>query len=188
MKFKRTYISDIILCIPEIFKDNRGYFTETFRQDEFERFLNKKVDFCQDNEAGSVKGVVRGLHYQLPPYEQAKLVRVIKGKVLDIAVDIRKNSPTYGRHVAVELDDENKCQLFIPKGFAHGYIALSEHVILAYKVDTYYKAAYDRGIKYNDPSLKIDWKLPESAHKVSEKDQKQPLFENIEAHNSKGKS
>src|SRR5210317_1097313 len=101
MKFKRTYIKDIVLCKPEIFKDKRGYFTETFRQDEFERFINEKVDFCQDNEAGSVKGVVRGLHYQLPPYEQAKLVRVIKGKVLDIAVDIRKNSQTYGRHVAV---------------------------------------------------------------------------------------
>ena len=142
--------------------------------------MGKSINFCQDNEAKSTKGVLRGLHYQLPPFAQAKLVRVIKGKVLDIAVDIRKGSPTFGNYEAVELSEENKYQLFIPKGFAHGYVVLSDEAIFCYKVDNYYHKESERGIMYNDNSLQIDWKLPVEQLLISGKDKMQPTFKNAE--------
>ena len=139
MNFTRTKIPDVIICDPKIFGDSRGYFFESFREDTLEEFLGLKVNFCQDNESKSGYGVLRGLHYQLPPSAQTKLVRVIEGQILDVVVDIRKGSETFGEHVAVELTAENKRQLFIPKGFAHGFVVLSEKAIFAYKVDNYYK-------------------------------------------------
>jgi len=178
MKFIRTDIPDIVLCKPTIFKDERGYFFESFKKEIFEQFIGRSINFCQDNEAKSSKGVLRGLHYQLPPYAQSKLARVIKGKVIDIAVDIRKGSPTFGKHIAVELSEENKFQLFIPKGFAHGYVVLSDETIFSYKVDNYYHKASERGIMYNDSSLQIDWKLPINELVISEKDKIHPTFKN----------
>lgn len=176
MKFIKTNIPDVILCKPTVFKDDRGYFLESFHKTEFENYIGKSIDFCQDNEAKSTKGVLRGLHYQLPPFAQAKLVRVVKGKVLDIAVDIRKTSSTFGKYVVVELSDENKKQLYIPAGFAHGYIVLSDEAIFSYKVDNYYHKEMERGIIYNDSVLNIDWKLPESEFIISKKDKNQPIF------------
>ena len=180
MNFTRTKIPDVIICDPKIFGDSRGYFFESFREDTLEEFLGLKVNFCQDNESKSGYGVLRGLHYQLPPSAQTKLVRVIEGQILDVVVDIRKGSETFGEHVAVELTAENKRQLFIPKGFAHGFIVLSEKATFAYKVDNYYNAKLDRGIAFNDPKLGIDWKLNFGELKLSEKDKKQPSFENAE--------
>lgn len=180
MEFKRTKIADVVVCKPAIYKDGRGYFYESFKKELFEEFIGKPINFCQDNEAKSTKGVLRGLHYQLPPYAQSKLVRVVKGHVLDIAVDIRKSSPTFGQYEAVELSEDNKLQLFIPKGFAHGYVVLSEEAIFSYKVDNYYHKETERGIIYNDASLKIDWKLAEKDLIISEKDTKQPLFKNAD--------
>ncbi|MHB1196507.1 MAG: dTDP-4-dehydrorhamnose 3,5-epimerase [Lutibacter sp.] len=176
MKFIKTNIPDVILCEPTIFKDERGYFFESFNKDTFEKFIGFEVNFCQDNEAKSTKGVLRGLHYQLPPYAQSKLVRVISGKVLDIAVDIRKGSATFGQHVAVELSGENKHQLFVPAGFAHGYVVLSEEALFSYKVDNYYSKMHERGIIYNDPDLQINWKLAMNGLLISEKDKMQPAF------------
>jgi len=183
MKFTRTDISEVVICEPKMFGDDRGYFTETFRQDKLETFLGFKLNFCQDNESKSTYGVLRGLHYQLPPFAQTKLVSVIKGKVLDVAVDIRKNSPTFGTHVAVELNEENKKQLFVPRGFAHGFVALSEEAIFAYKVDNYYNQESDRGIAFDDKDLKINWKLKPSDLQFSSKDKSQPLFKNAEYFN-----
>lgn len=180
MKFSKTNIPDVILCEPTVFNDERGYFFEAFNQEAFEKHLGKPIHFCQDNEAKSTKGVLRGLHYQLPPFAQSKLVRVISGKVLDIAVDIRRNSVTFGQYVAVELSGENKHQLFIPAGFAHGYVVLSEEAIFSYKVDNYYDKSSERGIIFNDPALKIDWKLPLSALIISEKDEVQPAFNKVD--------
>lgn len=177
MKFTRTAIHDVVVCEPTIRGDARGYFMETFRQDKLEEFLGFKLNFCQDNESKSYFGALRGLHYQLAPFAQTKLVRVLQGAVLDVAVDIRKNSKTFGAHVAVELSGENKKQLFIPKGFAHGFIALSETATFAYKVDNYYSPECDRGILFNDTSLNIDWKLPVEKMQLSAKDMQQPLFE-----------
>ena len=159
MQFIRTAIHDVVICEPTVRGDKRGYFIETFRQDKLNEFLGFSIDFCQDNESKSSFGVLRGMHYQLPPFAQTKLVRVIKGKVLDVAVDIRKGSPTFGKHVAVELSEENKKQLFIPRGFAHGFIVLSDEAILAYKVDNYYNPTSEEGLNYNDPQLNIDWKI-----------------------------
>ncbi len=150
--------------------DNRGYFVETFRQDLFEEIIGYKVNFIQDNESKSTKGVLRGLHYQLQPYAQAKLVRVIEGSILDVAVDIRESSSTFGQHVAVELTAENKHQLFIPHGFAHGFVVLSNSATFAYKVDNYYEPEYDRGIAFNDKDLAIDWQLPPEVLQLSDKD------------------
>ena len=178
MHFKRLAIRDVILCEPEFFEDERGYFSETFRQDKLENFLGYKVNFCQDNESKSYYGVLRGLHYQLAPYAQTKLLRVIEGKVLDVAVDIRKDSPTFGQHVAVELSAENKRQLFVPRGFAHGFVVLSETAVFAYKVDNYYNPKADRGLAYNDETLNIDWKLSFEDLKLSTKDLIQPKFKN----------
>ena len=174
MEFIQQSIPEVILIKPKVFGDERGYFVETFRQDRFEEAVGHKVDFIQDNESKSTKGVFRGLHFQLPPYVQSKLVRVIEGAVLDVAVDIRKGSPTYGEYVMVELSAENKHQLFVPRGFAHGFVVLSETAIFAYKVDNYYSPECDRGLAFDDPSLKIDWQLPKEQLKLSEKDQKQP--------------
>ncbi|WP_248722659.1 dTDP-4-dehydrorhamnose 3,5-epimerase [Seonamhaeicola sp. ML3] len=180
MKFIRASIPDVIICEPNVFGDDRGYFVETFRQDKLEEFLGFNIDFCQDNESKSSFGVLRGLHYQLPPYAQTKLVRVISGTVLDIAVDIRKGSSTFGKHVAVELTGENKRQVLVPRGFAHGFVVLSEEATFAYKVDNYYSPECDRGIAFDDKSLNIDWKLPLNEMKLSPKDTKQPLFKDAQ--------
>jgi dTDP-4-dehydrorhamnose 3,5-epimerase len=176
MKFIPTDISDVIIIEPAVHGDSRGYFVETFRQDKLEEFLGFKVDFCQDNESKSSKGVLRGLHYQLAPAAQTKLVRVIQGRVLDVAVDIRKNSPTFGQHVAVELSAENKRQLFVPRGFAHGFVVLEDDTVFAYKVDNYYSPENDRGILFNDETLGIDWKLEHKELNLSEKDKVQPTL------------
>jgi len=173
MKFTRTDISEVVICEPKMFGDDRGYFIETFRQDKLERFLGTKLNFCQDNESKSSYGVLRGLHYQLPPFSQTKLVRVIKGRVLDVAVDIRKGSPTFGRHVAVELSEENKKQLLVPRGFAHGFVVLSGEAIFAYKVDNYYNQESDRGILFNDEDLSIDWGIKVADMQLSQKDKTQ---------------
>ena len=180
MKFSRAEISDVIIIEPKVFSDERGYFFESFKQNELNEFLGYDVNFCQDNESKSSFGVLRGLHYQESPFSQAKLVRVIQGSVLDVAVDIRKNSPTFGKHVSLELSEENKKQLFIPQGFAHGFVVLSEIAIFSYKVDNYYDLNSDRGIAYNDPNLKIDWKINVEDLKISEKDTKHPLLSFIQ--------
>lgn len=180
MNFIRTEIPDVIIIEPKVHGDNRGYFVETFRQDKLEDFLGFKVNFCQDNESKSSRGVLRGLHYQLHPAAQTKLVRVIQGKVLDVAVDIRKGSPTFGHHVAVELTSENKRQLFVPRGFAHGFVVLEDDTVFAYKVDNYYSPENDRGIAFNDKELGIDWGMTDKELKLSDKDTKQPLFNDAE--------
>ncbi len=174
MEFIRQHIPDVILIKPNVFDDERGYFVETFRQDLFEKAIGHAVPFIQDNESKSSYGVLRGLHFQQPPYAQSKLVRVIEGRVLDVAVDIRQGSLTFGHHVAVELSADNKHQLFIPRGFAHGFVVLSETAIFAYKVDNYYSAEYDAGLAYDDSSLNIDWRVPKKCLQLSEKDKIQP--------------
>jgi len=174
MQFIKTSIPDVIIIEPKIHGDDRGYFVETFRVDKLEEFLGYKINFCQDNESKSSKGVLRGLHYQLPPYSQTKLVRVISGRVLDVAVDIRKGSPTFGQHVAIELSADNKKQLLVPRGFAHGFVVLEDNTIFAYKVDNYYSPECDRGIAFDDESLNIDWILEKEELKLSDKDTKQP--------------
>lgn len=180
MKFIRQAISDVILIEPEVHGDARGYFVETFRQDKLEAFLGHRLHFCQDNESRSSRGVLRGLHFQLAPFAQTKLVRVIEGEVLDVAVDIRTDSPTYGQHVAVRLSGDNKKQLFIPRGFAHGFVVLSETALFAYKVDNYYAPDCDRGIAFNDPALAIDWQLPVADLQLSAKDRAQPLLSQLQ--------
>ena len=170
MKFIPQLISDVVLIQPNVHGDNRGYFVETFRQDLFEEAVGYQVNFIQDNESKSTKGVLRGLHYQLPPFAQAKLVRVIEGSVLDVAVDIRKSSPTFGQHVAVNLTSENKHQLFVPHGYAHGFVVLSDKATFAYKVDNYYAPQHDRGIAFDDGDLAINWQLPPEILQLSEKD------------------
>jgi len=174
LKFTPQSIEDVILIEPTSHGDDRGYFAETYRQDLLEEFIGYKVNFVQDNESKSLKGVLRGLHYQLPPYTQAKLVRVIKGSVLDVAVDIRKSSPTFGQHVSLELTAENKHQLFIPRGFAHGFVVLSDSATFAYKVDNYYAPEHDRGITFDDKQLKINWRLSAEVLQLSDKDKSYP--------------
>ena len=174
MTFTRTEIPDVVIVAPQVHGDERGYFVETFRADKLEAFLGYQINFCQDNESKSTKGVLRGLHYQLHPAAQTKLVRVIHGSVLDVAVDIRIGSPTFGKHVAVELSAENKRQLLVPRGFAHGFVVLEEDTIFAYKVDNYYSPENDRGIAFDDPELNIDWQLPHRELKLSQKDRVQP--------------
>jgi dTDP-4-dehydrorhamnose 3,5-epimerase len=173
MHFIKTEIPDVVLIKPKVFGDSRGYFMESFRSDLFAENICE-VEFIQDNESKSSYGVLRGLHYQLPPYAQAKLVRVITGRILDVAVDIRQTSPTYGRHVTAELSEDNKHQLFIPQGFAHGFVVLSDESIVSYKVDAPYAPDHESGIYYADPELGIDWGLPESEIRLSEKDGKWP--------------
>lgn len=181
MEFIKQVIPDVLLIKPKVFGDDRGYFVETFRQDKFEEAVGHKVNFIQDNESKSTKGVLRGLHFQLPPYAQSKLVRVIEGKVLDVAIDIRQGSPTFGKVVAAELSSDNKHQLFIPRGFAHGFVVLSEAAIFAYKVDNYYSPECDRGLAFNDPELNINWQIHTDELKLSDKDQKQPGLVNLES-------
>lgn len=180
MKFSRTAIQDVVVIEPKIFGDDRGYFSETFKEKDLIDFLGYNVDFCQDNESKSSFGVLRGLHYQVPPFAQTKLVRVIQGSVLDVAVDIRKDSPTFGQHVSVELSAENNKQLFIPRGFAHGFVVLSETALFSYKVDNYYNPESDRGIAFNDGKLNIDWKISAKDIQLSEKDKQQPSFADAE--------
>jgi len=178
LKFIPKLIEDVILIEPTIHGDDRGYFVETFRQDLLEKATGYKVNFVQDNESKSTKGVLRGLHYQLPPYTQAKLVRVIEGSVLDVAVDIRRSSPTFGQHVSAELTAQNKHQLFVPHGFAHGFVVLSSSATFAYKVDNYYSSEHDRGIAFDDDQLKIDWQLLTEELQLSDKDKAHPSLEN----------
>ena len=180
MRFIRTDISDVIIIEPKVHGDERGYFVETYRADKLEAFLGYKINFCQDNESKSSRGVLRGLHYQLHPAAQTKLVRVIQGRVLDVAVDIRKGSPTFGKHVSVELTAENKRQLLVPRGFAHGFVVLEDDTIFAYKVDNYYSPQNDRGIAFDDEDLGIDWKIPKEELLLSEKDTKQPKLSETE--------
>ena len=178
MKFIPQGIRDVVLIEPTIRGDDRGFFVETFRQDLFEEAIGYKVNFVQDNQSKSTKGVLRGHHFQLPPYSQAKLVTVIEGRVLDISVDIRKSSPTFGQHVSVELTSQNKHQLFVPRGFAHGFVVLSDSATFAYKVDNYYSLAHERGIAFDDPELAIDWKFPLGELRLSDKDKTHPLLVN----------
>jgi len=178
LKFIRQSIADVILIEPKLNHDGRGYFSETFRQDLFDEAIGYKINFSQDNQSQSTKGVLRGLHYQLPPHAQAKLVSVIEGSVLDVAVDIRKSSPTFGKHVAVELTSQNKRQLFLPHGFAHGFVVLSDNATFSYKVDNYYAPNHDRGIAFNDAQLKIDWLISSEELYLSDKDKSHPLLVN----------
>jgi len=180
LKFIPLNIPDVILIKPEIHGDERGYFVETFRQDELDEAIGYHVDFIQDNESKSSKGVLRGLHFQLPPFSQSKLVRAIHGDVLDIAVDIRKGSPSFGQHVAVELTGENKYQLYIPHGFAHGFVVLSDYATFSYKVDNYYSPENDRGLAYDDIVLNIDWILPKEQLELSPKDLVQPKLAELD--------
>lgn len=175
MNFIETNIKGAFIIEPNVFSDSRGYFMESYKQSEFEKHIGK-VDFIQDNESKSSYGVLRGLHYQLPPYAQAKLVRVIKGKVLDVAVDMRRNSSTFGKHIAVELSEENKRQLFIPRGFAHGFLVLSTEAIFTYKVDNVYAPQSEGSVIYNDPAIGIDWRIPADEILLSDKDKAAPLL------------
>ncbi len=179
MKFIPQAIPEVVLVEPVVHGDHRGYFVETFRQDKFGEAIGYQVSFCQDNESRSSKGVLRGLHFQLPPFAQSKLVRVIEGEVLDVAVDIRQSSPTFGQYVAVKLTGEDKRQLFIPRGFAHGFVVLSSTAIFAYKVDNYYSPECDRGLDFSDPALGVDWGLPAELLKLSDKDLKQPKLDEL---------
>jgi len=176
MNFIPQSIPEVFLIEPIIHKDIRGYFVETFRQALFDEAIGYKVDFVQDNESKSVRGVLRGLHFQSPPHTQGKLVRVISGSVLDVAVDIRRNSETFGQHVAIELSYENKKQLFIPRGFAHGFVVLSESATISYKVDAYYSAKHNEGIAYNDSDINIDWGISENEIILSEADKNYPTL------------
>ena len=175
MEVIKTDIEGVVILEPRVFRDARGYFFESFSAREFCEKV-APVTFVQDNESYSSYGVIRGLHFQKPPFTQAKLVRVIKGAVLDVAVDIRKGSPTYGQHVAVELTAENHRQLFIPHGFAHGFSVLSDEVLFQYKCDNYYAPQSEGGILWNDPSLGIDWRIPAEKAILSDKDFNHPLL------------
>ncbi len=177
MKFIPQSIADVILIKPTIHGDDRGYFVETFRQDLLEEAIGHKVNFVQSNESKSFKGVLRGLHYQLPPYTQAKLVRVIEGSVMDVAVDIRKSSATFGQYISVELTAQNKHQLFVPHGFAHGFVVLSDSAIFAYKVDNYYAPEHEMGISFDDEQLDINWGMSHEILQISEKDRQLPSFD-----------
>ena len=179
MQFTPQSIKDVILIEPKINGDSRGYFSETFRQDLFDSFFANKINFVQDNESQSSKGVLRGLHYQIPPFDQSKLIRVSYGRILDVALDIRKSSSTFGEHLSIELSDENMRQLFIPSGFAHGFVVLSETAKINYKVDNYYALECERGIAFNDPDLKINWLLTEDELKLSDKDIMYPNLKDI---------
>ena len=180
MEVIKTAIEGVVIIEPRIFKDARGYFFESFSQREFEEKVGK-IDFVQDNESMSSYGVMRGLHFQRPPYTQSKLVRCVKGVVLDVAVDIRKGSPTYGQHVAVELTEENHRQFFVPRGFAHGFAVLSETAIFQYKCDNFYHPEADGGISILDNSLAIDWRIPTKQAILSEKDTKHPLLKDFDS-------
>ncbi|MDA8626080.1 dTDP-4-dehydrorhamnose 3,5-epimerase [Flavobacteriaceae bacterium] len=178
MNLIKTKLDGLVVLKPTVFKDNRGYFMESYNQKNINKLLGN-VNFVQDNESESSRGVLRGLHFQKPPYTQAKLVRCLKGSVLDVALDLRKDSKTYGIFETISLTEENKKQLFIPKGFAHGFIVLSKSAILSYKVDNYYNPESESGIIWNDPDLNIDWKINKNEIIVSEKDKNLPAFNEI---------
>lgn len=179
MTLIETNLKDCYIVDPKVYNDDRGYFFESFNQDKFNKAIGQKIDFVQDNESFSFKGVLRGLHFQKGDYAQAKLVRVIKGKVLDVAVDLRKDSPSFGMYESVVLTGENKRQFFVPRGFAHGFIVLSDTAIFAYKCDNLYNKASERGIVYNDHTLNIDWQLPKNEFILSDKDKVLPTFETL---------
>ena len=178
MKATETKLKGCFIIEPKVFNDERGYFFESFNNKLFNKITHTNAHFVQDNQSYSTKGVLRGLHYQIGDYAQAKLVRVIKGKVLDVAIDLRKDSVTFGKYVSVELDEHNNKQLFVPRGFAHGFLVLSETAIFSYKCDNYYNKESEGGIIYNDSTLNINWKLPEEELIISEKDIHLPKFEN----------
>jgi dTDP-4-dehydrorhamnose 3,5-epimerase len=179
MEITKTPIAGLLVLVPPVFQDERGYFLESFNAKKLEE-AEISTSFVQDNESKSSHGVVRGLHYQLNPYAQAKLVRVVEGLVFDVAVDLRKNSPTFGQWFGIELSGENKKQLYIPRGFAHGFSVLSETAIFSYKCDGYYHPQSERGILINDPKLNIDWKVDENDMLVSDKDRANELFRDAE--------
>ena len=179
MEYRKTEIDGVYILEPRVFNDARGYFFEAWKKEEFEEHVGK-VDFIQDNESKSSYGVLRGLHYQKENYSQAKLVRVIKGKVLDVAVDIRKSSPTFGKHVMVELSDENKRQFFIPRGFAHGFLVLSDEAIFTYKVDNIYAPQHEASIRWNDEDINIKWPIAPEDVVTSEKDLKASSLKDAE--------
>ncbi len=180
MDIIKTDIEGVVIIEPRIFKDSRGYFFESFSKREFDEKV-APVDFVQDNESCSSYGVMRGLHFQRPPYAQAKLVRCVRGAVLDVAVDLRLGSPTYGQHVAVELSEDNHRQFFIPRGFAHGFAVLSDTAIFQYKCDNYYHPEVDGGISIKDPSLGIDWRIDPTEAILSEKDLRHPLLRDFDS-------
>lgn len=180
MEIIKTDIEDVIIIEPHTFKDSRGYFFESYSKREFDEKV-RPVDFVQDNESMSAKGVMRGLHFQRPPFTQSKLVRCVKGSVLDVAVDIRKGSSTYGKHVAVELSEENQRQFFVPRGFAHGFAVLSDIAVFQYKCDNYYRPEADGGILITDESLGINWKISLGTAILSEKDLRHPLLKDFDS-------
>ena len=180
MEVIKTDIEGVVIIEPRVFKDSRGYFFESFAQREFEEKV-RKINFVQDNESMSSYGVMRGLHFQRPPYAQSKLVRCVKGKVLDVAVDIRKGSPTYGKYVAVELSEDNHRQFFIPRGFAHGFAVLSETAVFQYKCDNFYAPQADGGISITDASLGIEWGIPADSAVLSEKDLKHVCLKDFDS-------
>lgn len=180
MEIKETNLKGCFVIQPKIFRDQRGSFYESFNQNEFNRNLNLNIQFVQDNESLSTKGVLRGLHYQRGEFAQAKLVRVVKGRILDVVVDIRKNSKTFGQHFSIELTATNLKQLFIPRGFAHGFIVLEDNTVFSYKCDNYYNKSSEAGIIYNDSELNIDWKIKKQNIILSEKDKELPSFKNAQ--------
>lgn len=180
MEVIKTDIEGVVIIKPRIFTDARGYFFESYSKREFDEKV-RRVDFVQDNESCSSRGVMRGLHFQRPPFTQSKLVRCVKGRVLDVAVDIRKESPTYGRHVAVELSEDNHLQFFVPRGFAHGFAVMSETAVFQYKCDNYYHPEADGGIAITDGSLGIDWRIDPGQAILSEKDTRHPLLKDFDS-------
>lgn len=178
MKLIKTHIEGVTVIEPKVFSDSRGCFFESFSERDFAEAVGP-VRFVQDNESRSVYGVIRGLHFQKPPHAQAKLVRVVKGKVLDVVVDLRKDSPTFGQHVAMELSDENRRQMFIPRGFAHGFSVLSEEAVFQYKCDSYYAPESEGSLAWNDPDLNIDWNVPAGSEILSDKDRMSPRLKDI---------
>ncbi|WP_179344628.1 dTDP-4-dehydrorhamnose 3,5-epimerase [Winogradskyella ursingii] len=181
MRVVKTSLEGCFIIQPRIFKDVRGYFMESFNQEKFKNKTGLDICFVQDNESLSSKGVLRGLHFQQGEFAQAKLIRVIKGSVLDVVVDLRKNSETFGKHFSVELSEKNKNQLFVPRGFAHGFVVLEDQTLFSYKCDNYYNKSSESGIMYNDPLLNIDWRLSEKEFILSEKDLSLPNFKDLKS-------
>lgn len=181
MEVIKTPIDGVVIIRPKVFDDARGYFYESYNKREFDEKLGREVNFVQDNQSKSSRGVMRGLHFQRPPYTQAKLVRCVSGRVIDVAVDIRKGSPTYGQHVAVELSEDNKLQFFVPRGFAHGFAVLSEEAVFQYKCDNYYAPQADGGISIDDASLEIDWKIDPADALLSDKDKQHPMLKDFDS-------
>ena len=178
MKIRETGISGLMVIEPDVFGDSRGYFMESFSLRKFRELTGLDIDFVQDNESKSSYGVVRGLHFQRPPHAQSKLVRVVQGRVLDVAVDLREGSPTYGKHFAIELSGDNHLQMFIPKGFAHGFAVLSDEAVFQYKCDEYYAPESEGAVAWDDPDLAIDWMLPKEDIRLSDKDKANPNLKN----------